>query len=117
MIPKLLYLAPLALAYWAGVAGASHRSAAGARILMYHGVPRRDAGQIERQLRYSSRNGLNANEANSIERRLARLEQRISYEVRDGNRYAGRGSNNQWVDRDRDGRNDRREDDHGYRHD
>jgi len=81
------------------------------------GSLREQSRQIERQLRYSSRNGLNANEANSIERRLARLEQRISYEVRDGNRYAGRGSNNQWVDRNRDGRNDRREDDHGYRHD
>jgi hypothetical protein len=80
------------------------------------GSLREQSRQIERQLRYSSRNGLNPNESNSIERRLAGLEQRISYEMRDGNRYAGRG-NNQWTDRDRDGRNDRWEDDRGYRHD
>jgi predicted RNase H-like nuclease (RuvC/YqgF family) len=55
------------------------------------GSLREQSRQIERQLRYSSRNGLNPKEANSIERRIARLEQRVSYEARDGNRYAGRG--------------------------
>ena len=80
------------------------------------GSLREQSKQVERQLRYSSRNGLNPYEANSIERGLARLEQRISYEVRDGNRYASWG-HNQWTDRDRDGRNDRWEDDRGYRHD
>ena len=73
--------------------------------------------EIERQLHYSARNGLNPNEANSIERRLANLEQRIAYQAHDGNRYAGRGYDNAWVDRDHDGRNDRYEDDRGYRHD
>ena len=77
---------------------------------------REQSKQIERQLRYSSRNGLNPNEANAIGRQLVRLEQRIAHEARDGNRYAGRG-NNQWIDRDHDGRNDRWEDDRGYRHD
>jgi len=80
------------------------------------GSLREQSKQIERQLRYSSRNGLNPSEANTIGRRLAGLEQRVSYEARDGNRYAGRGDN-QWTDRDRDGRDDRWEDDRGYRHD
>src|SRR4051812_47600033 len=56
VIPKLLYLAPLALAYWAGIAGTARRDAGGPRILMYHGVPRRCAGELERQLRYLRRN-------------------------------------------------------------
>lgn len=56
VIPKLLYLAPLALAYWAGVAGTARRLAGGPRILMYHGVARRSAGELERQLRYLRRN-------------------------------------------------------------
>ena len=56
MIPKLLYLAPLAFAYWAGIAGTARRASAGARILMYHGVPPRSAGALERQLRYLRRN-------------------------------------------------------------
>lgn len=78
---------------------------------------REQSKQIERQLRYSARNGLSPYEAQSVDRRLAGLERRISYQAHDGNRYAGRGYNNGWVDRDRDGRNDRWEDDRGYRHD
>ena len=70
--------------------------------------------EIERQLRYSARNGLSPNEANSVERRIARLEQRIYRDANDGNRWGG---NDQWRDRDRDGRNDRWEDDRGRRHD
>jgi len=62
-----------------------------------------------------ARNGLNPNEANSINNRINRLEQRVAYEARDGNRW-GRNDGN-WQDRDRDGRNDRYEDDRGYRHD
>ena len=78
---------------------------------------RQQSKQIEQQLRYSARNGLSPNEANSIERRLAGLERRIAWQANDGNRYAGRGYDNQWSDRDHDGRNDRYEDDRGYRHD
>lgn len=76
---------------------------------------RAQSKQLEQQLRYSARNGLSPNEANSFERRLAGLERRIAYQANDGNRYAGRG--NGWGDRDRDGRNDRYEDNRGYRHD
>ena len=74
--------------------------------------------EIERQLRYSARNGLSPHEANAIERRLAGLEYRINRDARDGNRW---GYNNddrrEWRDRDRDGRNDRWEDDRGRDHD
>ena len=76
---------------------------------------RAQSKQLEQQLRYSARNGLSPNEANSFERRLAGLERRIAYQANDGNRYAGRGHG--WGDRDHDGRNDRYEDDRGYRHD
>ena len=69
--------------------------------------------EIERQLRYSARNGLSPWEANAIERRIARLEQRIHRDANDGNRW-GR---NDWRDRDRDGRHDRWEDDRGRDHD
>ena len=69
-----------------------------------------------------ARNGLSPNEANSIHYRINRLEQRIAYEARDGNRW-GRNDrrwsddDRRWSDRDRDGRDDRYEDDRGYRHD
>ena len=83
---------------------------------------RNESRDIERQLRYMARNGLNPNEANSIHYRINRLEQRIAYEARDGNRW-GRSDRRwsdderRWSDRDRDGRDDRYEDDRGYRHD
>ena len=70
--------------------------------------------EIERQLRYSARNGLSPYEANAVERRIARLEQRIYRDAHDGNRW---GRNDDWRDRDRDGRNDRWEDDRGRDHD
>lgn len=70
--------------------------------------------EIERQLRYSARNGLSPYEANAVERRIARLEQRIYRDANDGNRW---GRNDDWRDRDRDGRNDRWEDDRGRDHD
>ena len=44
--------APLALAYWSGIAGHEQRAAAAARILCFHGTPRNQASQLERQLRY-----------------------------------------------------------------
>ena len=76
---------------------------------------RNDSQNIERQLRYSARNGLNPREADAINNRIARLEQRIQYEARDGNRWGN--NDRRWSDRDRDGRNDRYEDDRCYRHD
>jgi peptidoglycan/xylan/chitin deacetylase (PgdA/CDA1 family) len=45
--------APLALAYWLGAAGSNERPTA--RILMFHGTPRREAGALERQLRWLKR--------------------------------------------------------------
>ena len=79
---------------------------------------RRDANAIERRLRSAARNGLNPYEANDIQRRLAVLEQRVQYAT--ASRY-GRGYNNYGYngsyDRDRDGRDDRYENDRGTNHD
>lgn len=81
---------------------------------------RGESRELEHRLHYSARNGLSGREAYSIERRIQRLEYQIQREARDGNRYGrysyndGRGG---WNDRDRDGRNDRYEDDRGYDHD
>jgi predicted RNase H-like nuclease (RuvC/YqgF family) len=78
---------------------------------------RNESRNLERQLRYSARNGLNGRERYDIERGIQRLEVRIQREARDGNRYRGNYNNAGWSDRDRDGRNDRYEDDRGYNHD
>lgn len=77
---------------------------------------RAEAYNIDRQLRYSMRNGLNPYEAHAIDVRIGRLEQRLQYASgygRNGySRYSGyRG---EYRDRDRDGRDDRWEDDRGY---
>jgi len=86
----------------------------------YNGL-QHDARNVERRLADRSRNGLNRREYAEIQGRIARLEQRISHEVNDGRRYGYNNyngyNNSGWVDRDRDGRNDRYEDDQGYRHD
>ena len=73
---------------------------------------REEANQIERRLHRASRYGLNPYEANEISTRISRLEQRVQFAAA-RNGYGNR----QWSDRDRDGRNDRYEDDRGYRHD
>ena len=79
---------------------------------------RSDLRDLERRLYSRSRNGLNYQELRTIEVRIARLEQHVRREVRDDNRWGNRGGNNgQYYDRDRDGRNDRYEDDRGTRHD
>ena len=67
---------------------------------------------IERRLRRDFRDGrgLDGGEIMQIERRIAR-------DTRDGNRWGYNGYNGQYMDRDRDGRNDRYEDDRGYRRD
>ena len=82
---------------------------------------RGDSRQLEQRLRYSARNGLNGRERYEIERGVQRLEVRIQREARDGNRYGyrqtGYGHGDGWSDRDRDGRNDRYENDRGYDHD
>ena len=86
---------------------------------------RNEARSLEQRLRYASRNGLNGREIYNVERGIQDLEVRIQREARDGNgrrnagywRDDGRYRDGQWIDRDRDGRDDRTEDDHGYRHD
>jgi hypothetical protein len=72
---------------------------------------RDEAREIERKLRRSARNGLNPYEARDINVRIARLEQRVQYSV------ARNGYGGGYYDRDRDGRDDRYEDDRGRRHD
>ena len=80
---------------------------------------RADSRNLERRLHIAARNGLNSREGYDIERGIQRLEVRIQREARDGNRYnnAGWNNNSGWNDRDRDGRNDRYEDDRGHDHD
>jgi hypothetical protein len=80
---------------------------------------RSESRELERRLYRSSRYGLNPNEVQNIQYRIARLEQHVRHEVRDG-RWDNRGygwNNYGGYDRDRDGRDDRYEDDRGYRHD
>ena len=80
---------------------------------------RDEANRIERRLRQASYNGLNGYEARDIHVRIARLEQNVRYQASDGNRWGDRsyGSYGNAYDRDRDGRDDRYEDDRGYDHD
>ena len=82
---------------------------------------RNESLQIEQRLRYMRQNGLHPRERYDIERRIAWLEQRLWRDARDGNRWSNgynQGYNQQgYPDRDRDGRDDRIEDDRGTRHD
>lgn len=52
---RALRAAPLALAYWLGVAGSAQRNNGCARILMLHGIPRRQTRLFERVIRYVRR--------------------------------------------------------------
>ena len=78
---------------------------------------RAESARLEHQLRLAARHGLNPYEAIAINRRIALLEDRVLHNSVSRytayNRYNGGG----WSDRDRDGRDDRYEDDRGYRHD
>ena len=85
---------------------------------------RAEARNIERRLRDVSRYGLNPRESRDIEIRIGRLEQQVRYAASYGrngygyNGYGQNGYNGQYAyDRDRDGRDDRTEDDGGTRHD
>lgn len=75
-----------------------------------------DARAVERRLYETSRGGLNYGEARAVEQRVARIEQRLSRVAYNG-RYGAYGYRDGYRDRDHDGRNDRWEDDQGYRHD
>jgi hypothetical protein len=50
---------------------------------------RREANDIERRLHRAGRNGLNPYEANQINARIVRLEQRLQYTAANGNRGYG----------------------------
>jgi hypothetical protein len=81
---------------------------------------RNESRSIERRLRRSAQYGLNPYEANEIQARIARLEQRLHYALR-GSRHGRYSADNgyyaQPYDRDRDGRDDRYENDRGWDHD
>jgi hypothetical protein len=85
---------------------------------------RQEARSAERRLRQAAGRGLNPWESNEMERRVFRLEQRVrtamgrgwrhDYGVAGYNGYTANGDYNRYyADRDRDGRNDRWEDDQG----
>jgi len=79
---------------------------------------RDEANRIERRLRSAGRHGLNGYEANDIQMRISRLEQQVRFSLASNgrNRWNNNGYNgygNNGYDRDRDGRDDRYEDDHG----
>jgi hypothetical protein len=80
-----------------------------------------EARDIEKRLHRDARYGLNPYELNNIQVRIARLEQRVQYASnrygRAGYGYNGYNNGGYYSDRDRDGRDDRYEDDHGYNHD
>lgn len=75
-----------------------------------------EARDIEKRLHRSARYGLNPYELNSIQARIARLEQRMQYASnarygRGGYGYNGYQNGGYYADRDRDARD---ENDHGY---
>ena len=78
---------------------------------------RGESRDVEKRLQRVARNGFTGWERNDMENRIQRLEVRVQREARDGNRYGGYYSQAGWSDRDRDGRNDRYEDDRGYNRD
>ena len=78
---------------------------------------RGESRDVENRLQRVARNGFTNWERNDIENRIQRLEVRVQREARDGNRYNGYYGQAGWSDRDRDGRNDRYEDDQGRNHD
>lgn len=82
-----------------------------------------EARDIEKRLRKDARYGLNPYELNNLQARVARLEQRVQFASsrfgRGGYGYNGYNGYNggYYGDRDRDGRDDRYENDHGWDHD
>ncbi|QIK77740.1 hypothetical protein G7077_01240 [Sphingomonas piscis] len=75
---------------------------------------RDDARDLERRLWNSGRNGINPREYANIEQRIQRIEYRVMRDANDGRGgWGDQRYRNGYVDRDRDGRDDRREDDRG----
>lgn len=69
---------------------------------------RAQAWDVRNDLRRAARDGLNYNEANRFQQRIAQLDFRIQREARDwNNRWGNRYGNRNWSDRDHDGRDDR----------
>ncbi|HEU4876569.1 MAG TPA: hypothetical protein VFT07_01860 [Sphingomicrobium sp.] len=66
-----------------------------------------EARDLDRRINALARNGFSGRDRYDVERRIARLEQRIRSEATDGNRRLGYGHNGYGADRDRDGVNDR----------
>lgn len=73
---------------------------------------RNEAHHLRNRVLRSGYNGLSGRERQDLNIRLARLEQRVRYEARDGDNRRD-GWRQGWVDRDRDGRDDRYENDRG----
>ena len=73
--------------------------------------------ELEYRLRVAGRNGLHPVEAQRIEYRLVRLEQRLMRDAWDGRRWGQTHYGNGYFDRDRDGLDDRFERDRGRNHD
>ena len=79
---------------------------------------RAESRSLEYRLRNASRYGLNGRERYEIERRIARLEQHVYREARDGNNWRNdRYRSGYGYDRDRDGLDDRYERDRGTNYD
>ena len=77
-----------------------------------------DVRQARYRLRQLDNNGLTRRERHELETRISRIERSIQREARDGNDYRGAyGNRDGYSDRDRDGRDDRYEDDRGHDHD
>jgi septal ring factor EnvC (AmiA/AmiB activator) len=87
-----------------------------------------EARSLEYRIRQLRQYGISREERYSIDRQIARLQQRIHNQATDGNRRYGenRYGDNRYnansngyygYDRDRDGRDDRYEDDRGFDHD
>ena len=72
-----------------------------------------DARDLDRRINALARNGFSGRDRYDVERRIARLEQRLQRDVNDGRGRNGYGNAYNAPDRDRDGRDDRYEDDRG----
>jgi septal ring factor EnvC (AmiA/AmiB activator) len=70
-----------------------------------------EARDLDRRINVLTRNGFSSRDRYDVERRIARLEQRLQRDANDGR--GNNGYNGNYHDRDRDGRNDRYEDDRG----
>jgi len=80
---------------------------------------RQQARVVRDRVQRAGRNGLSYGERRDVEVRIVRLEQRVRRDVYDGNRWGNNSGyySNAGYDRDRDGRDDRYEDDRGTRRD